>query len=264
MSRLFIALILSSFAVGMVHSDSDDPTVLEHAFLVVFTPGPAWIEGKSVTEQPLSEHGSYLLSLFAQGKVKQAGPFIGHDGNAAGAIVYRADSLDDVNELIANDPGVVSGIMVPTVYPWTLRDWQYFLDRPALKFASGSFEPRRTSLGESDEHGGVTVTRELLEKTYYGDLEGEGRGEMLTSMTPVDGSAGYVAMERVTGTIDGRSGSFMLQHSASMVRGDAAWLKMTVVPDSGTGELSGIDGEMNVEITAGQYHYKFAYKLPAP
>ena len=86
---------------------------------------------------------------------------------------------------------------------------------------------------------------------------------MLTAGTDVKGSAGYVALERVTGTLQGRSGSFVLQHSGTMAHGELQ-LSITVVPDSGTGQLTGIAGKMNIIIAAGKHSYEFDYTLPAP
>ena len=103
--------------------------------------------------------------------------------------------------------------------------------------------------------------RMSLEKTYRGALEAVSRGEMLTAATPVAGSAGYVALERVDGTLDGRAGTFVLQHSATMTRGTPQ-LSIGVVPDSGTGELTGLVGRMSIEITGGRHSYVFEYTLP--
>lgn len=103
--------------------------------------------------------------------------------------------------------------------------------------------------------------RMSLDKTYRGALEAVSRGEMLTAATPVAGSAGYVAVERVDGTLDGRAGTFILQHSATMTRGTPQ-LSIGVVPDSGTGELAGLVGRLSIEITGGKHFYVFEYTLP--
>ncbi|MGO9126639.1 MAG: DUF3224 domain-containing protein, partial [Terriglobales bacterium] len=104
--------------------------------------------------------------------------------------------------------------------------------------------------------------RMTIDKQFHGDLEGTSKGEMLSAMTEVKGSAGYVAMERVTGALNGRSGTFFLQHSASMTRG-VPQLSVTVVPDSGTGQLQGLTGKMDIIINAGKHSYDFEYTLPA-
>jgi hypothetical protein len=100
-----------------------------------------------------------------------------------------------------------------------------------------------------------------LDKQFQGDLEATSQGEMLSFRSRVQGSAGYVAMEVVRGTLHGRSGSFVLQHSSSMNRGTPAQ-SITVVPDSGTDALSGLTGSMVITITDGQHSYNFEYALP--
>jgi Protein of unknown function (DUF3224) len=103
--------------------------------------------------------------------------------------------------------------------------------------------------------------RMSIDKQFHGELDATSKGEMLTGMTPTKGSAGYVAMERVTGTLKGRNGTFILQHSGTMNRG-VPTLSVTVVPDSGTGELAGLTGSMNIIITEGKHSYDFTYTLP--
>jgi hypothetical protein len=130
------------------------------------------------------------------------------------------------------------------------------------KHASGTFEVKLNPQAD-DNVGDPTVGRMSIEKQFRGDLEASSRGQMLTVMTDVQGSAGYVAMERVDGTLDGRSGTFALQHSGTMTRG-AAQLTITVVPDSGTGELAGLSGQMSINIAAGQHSYDFEYTIAQP
>ena len=101
-----------------------------------------------------------------------------------------------------------------------------------------------------------------LDKQFHGDLEAMSRGQMLTAMTDVQGSAGYVAIERVNGTLGGRAGSFLLQHSGTMTRG-APSLTITVVPDSGTDELAGLSGRMTIIITDGKHSYELEYAINA-
>ncbi|MEO8849729.1 MAG: DUF3224 domain-containing protein [Casimicrobiaceae bacterium] len=100
-----------------------------------------------------------------------------------------------------------------------------------------------------------------LDKQFAGDLSGVGNGEMLTAMTQTKGSAGYVAIEQFTGTLHGRAGGFVFQHSGSMTRG-AQQLSITVVPDSGTGQLTGITGCLEITIADGKHSYAFSYTLP--
>jgi Protein of unknown function (DUF3224) len=103
--------------------------------------------------------------------------------------------------------------------------------------------------------------RLTIDKRFHGDLEAISKGEMLAIQTDMKGSAGYVAMERVTGKLKGRTGSFVLQHSATMTRG-AADATITVVPDSGTGELKGISGEMRIAVAPdGAHSYDFDFRF---
>lgn len=106
----------------------------------------------------------------------------------------------------------------------------------------------------------AALGRMSLEKTYHGDLQAASQGEMLSVLDKQKGSGGYVAMERVQGTLAGRTGSFVLQHSASMNRGEPQ-MNITVVPDSGAGELSGLSGSMTISIDKGQHYYDFEYLL---
>ena len=107
---------------------------------------------------------------------------------------------------------------------------------------------------------GAVVGRFLLDKQFHGDLEGTSKGEMLAIGTAVPGSAGYVAMEQVTGTLNGRTGTFALQHTGTMTRGEPL-LSVTVVPDSGTGGLEGLSGKLDIKITDGKHFYEFDYDL---
>jgi hypothetical protein len=129
--------------------------------------------------------------------------------------------------------------------------------------ARGTFEvtmlPQRTDALP----GAEALGRLLVSKRFHGDLEGSSEGQMLTATTGVEGSAGYVALERVTGTLFGRAGRFTLQHSGVMKRGDPR-LTVEVVPDSGEGELSGLAGSMEIVVANGEHSYEFRYSLPGP
>ena len=127
--------------------------------------------------------------------------------------------------------------------------------------ATGTFEVTLAPQGDNDPADGATLGRMSLDKRFTGDLAGTGQGQMLTAMTAVAGSAGYVAIERVTGTLHGRAGSFVLQHTGTMNRG-APQLAITVVPDSGTGALAGIAGTFVIDIVDGKHFYRFEYTLP--
>jgi Protein of unknown function (DUF3224) len=107
-----------------------------------------------------------------------------------------------------------------------------------------------------------TVTRMTIDKIFYGDLTGTSKGEMLAAMTPVKGSAGYVAIETVNGELAGRKGAFTLQHSGTMSGGKQE-LSVTVVPDSATGDLAGLSGRMAIRIEGKEHFYEFTYSLPA-
>jgi hypothetical protein len=127
--------------------------------------------------------------------------------------------------------------------------------------ASGTFEVKLTPQA-AEEGTDPSLGRMSIDKQFHGDLEGTSKGFMLSSAaTIVKGSGGYVAMERVTGTLKGRSGSFVLQHSGTMTRGTPQ-LNITVVPDSGTGQLTGISGTFTIKIDAGKHSYDFEYTLP--
>ncbi len=108
--------------------------------------------------------------------------------------------------------------------------------------------------------GDPTVGRLALDKQFSGDLEATSKGQMLAVRTEIQGSAGYVAMERVTGTLHGQSGTFALQHSGTMNRG-APQLVVTVVPDSGTGQLAGIAGTLTITIEGGKHSYDLDYTI---
>jgi hypothetical protein len=123
---------------------------------------------------------------------------------------------------------------------------------------SGEFEVR---LLPQPQEGAATVPgRMLLDKRYHGALDASASGQMLSFVSAVQGSAGYVAIEMVSGTLDGRRGSFVLQHSGTMERG-APSLSVGVVPDSGTGELQGLAGRMQIRIEGGLHFYDFEYRL---
>ena len=127
--------------------------------------------------------------------------------------------------------------------------------------ASGPFEVKLNPQTSDDTAEGSPLGRMSIDKQFHGDLEATSKGEMLTAGTAVQGSAGYVAIERVSGTLHGRTGTFILQHSGTMTRG-AGQLTVTVVPDSGTGQLVGLAGTMTIKIVDGKHSYDFEYTLP--
>jgi hypothetical protein len=129
-----------------------------------------------------------------------------------------------------------------------------------MKHARGTFEVKLSPQTPDDKATDSAVGRYLIEKQFHGDLEGTSRGQMLGASTAVETSKGYVAMEQVTATLDGRRGTFVLQHSGTMTRG-ALQLSVTVVPDSATGELVGLTGKMEIKIEGGKHYYDFEYTL---
>ncbi len=128
------------------------------------------------------------------------------------------------------------------------------------KHASGTFDVKVNPQAPDEKVGDPTVGRMSLDKQFHGDLEGTSKGQMLVTGTEVQGSAGYVAMERVIGALHGRKGTFALQHSGTMTRG-APQLSVTVVPDSATGELVGLAGKMAINIVDGKHFWDFEYTL---
>ena len=126
--------------------------------------------------------------------------------------------------------------------------------------ATGTFEVKLNPQELTDKAADKTLGRLSIDKQFQGDLNAVSKGEMLSAGTSVKGSAGYVAIERVSGTLQGRSGTFVLQHSGTMTRG-AAQLSVTVVPDSGTDQLAGLDGKMAINIIDGKHLYDFEYTL---
>jgi Protein of unknown function (DUF3224) len=129
-----------------------------------------------------------------------------------------------------------------------------------MKKVVGTFDVKINPLPQCNTSEDAKLARMSIDKQFHGDLEAISQGEMLSAGTDVKGSAGYVAMERVTGTLNDRSGSFVLQHNATMTRG-APYLNIVVVPDSGTGQLVGLSGKMHIIIDKGRHSYEFEYSL---
>jgi hypothetical protein len=125
--------------------------------------------------------------------------------------------------------------------------------------ANGTFEVKLSPQPATCE-AEVVVGRMLIDKQFHGDLEATSHGQMVMAGTAVQGSAGYVAMERVDGTLQGKKGTFLLQHTGTMNRGNAT-LSVTVVPDSGTDELTGLAGGMIIDVRDGKHFYSFEYTL---
>ena len=127
-------------------------------------------------------------------------------------------------------------------------------------YISGDFDVKLspTATAENEE---ASIGRMLINKQFYGEREASSKGQMLTHKSTYPGSAGYVAIEKVTGSLQGRKGSFVLQHSGIMNRGEAS-LVLDVIPDSGTEKLEGLVGAMTITVTDGKHYYGFDYSLP--
>jgi hypothetical protein len=136
-------------------------------------------------------------------------------------------------------------------------------DSPMTQSATGSFEVKIAPLEPAFKTDDNSLGRMSIDKQFHGDLDATSKGEMLTAGDPSKGSAGYVAEERVTGSLHGRSGAFSLQHNATMDN-SGFHLNIIVVPGSGTGQLAGLSGTMNIIIKDGKHSYDFSYTLPEP
>ncbi len=127
--------------------------------------------------------------------------------------------------------------------------------------ARGTFTVSLQPLPFEGQPDGSPLGRRSIDKQIAGDLVATTRGQMLSAGSTVKGSAGYVAIEHVEGTLDGRAGAFVLQHTGTMNRGTPS-LRVSVVPDSGTGALTGLSGEFAIIIAGGVHSYEFVYELP--
>ena len=126
--------------------------------------------------------------------------------------------------------------------------------------AAGPFDVKLSPQVADSYTDGLTLGRMTIDKQFRGDLDATSKGQMLTGMGGVKGSAGYVAIEQVSGTLQGRKGTFILQHTGVMDRG-APQLTITVIPDSGTGELIGLSGMMTIDIVNGKHSYELTYAV---
>jgi hypothetical protein len=128
---------------------------------------------------------------------------------------------------------------------------------PVMQHAKGEFEVKLAPVSAADE----PVMRMSIDKQFHGDLEATSIGQMMAGGNEVNGARVYVALETVTGSLGGKSGSFILVHRGTMTTGGQE-LSVIVVPDSGTGELKGISGMLNIQITGGKHFYTMDYTLP--
>lgn len=128
--------------------------------------------------------------------------------------------------------------------------------------ATGTFEVKVTPLPEDEKVTGVKVGRLAIDKEWSGDIVGTSRGEMMTGETQVKGSGGYVAIEVMSVSVKGRRGTFTLMHHATMKSGGDFQMLITVIPDSGTGDLAGLAGRLTLDLAGGKHAYAFEYTLP--
>lgn len=126
--------------------------------------------------------------------------------------------------------------------------------------AKGEFDVKRTPQGSLDMGDGVQIGHMRFDKEFHGPLQATSVVHMLAAMSPVDGSGAYVAIERIVGTLDGLSGSFLTQHSGVLTRGTPT-LNLTVVPDTGSDALTGLSGRIAIDIVDGKHFYTFDYEL---
>ncbi len=131
------------------------------------------------------------------------------------------------------------------------------------RHAEGTFDVKTTPIAADDATMGTLIGRYSLVKQYHGDLDATAKGEMLGAGEPSSGNAGYVAIEQVTGTLNGRTGSFALQHIGAM-HGASYKLSVAVVPGSGTAQLTGLAGTFTITVANGKHSYNLEYTLPAP
>ncbi len=138
MNALFLVLSLAIAycpAQGLTQTVNPQEAAMKATYLVVYRPGPAWLTGKSVMEQPLKEHGKYMLSLYIKGSMKLAGPLT---DNAGGAVLLEVSDEAEAKAIVANDPAVKSGIFVYEMHPWKLQPW----DELAKKAKGAGQTPR--------------------------------------------------------------------------------------------------------------------------
>ena len=128
--------------------------------------------------------------------------------------------------------------------------------------AKGEFDVKRTPQGSLDMGDGVEIGHMRFDKQFHGSLDATSVVHMLAAMSPVDGSGAYVAIERIVGTLEGRAGSFLTQHSGVLTRGTPS-LTLTVVPDTGTDALTGLSGSIAIDIVDGTHFYTFDYEINA-
>ncbi len=152
---------------------------------------------------------------------------------------------------------ILASNLAATIYADEPKKTQATEEKKYMNMVSGEFEVKIVPVDSGDSQIGMM----LLDKSYHGDLSATGKGRMLTGMTSVKGSAAYVAIERIDGELKGKRGTFLIQHSGTMTK-DKQSLIIRVVPDSGTGDLEGLDGTMEIRIVERKHFYDFRYSMP--
>lgn len=237
-------------------------------YLLVYEAAPGYFDRRAEFRD---EHLALAWAAHGRGELVIGGALPERDGGAM--IVFRGESPAVAEAFAQADPYVRHGL----VARWSIREWATVVGASAATpvypaghgrgrhyaTARGAFDVKMSPLASDDAADGTPLGRLALDKVFRGDLEATSRGEMMTAVTPVKGSAGYVALERVAGRLHGKTGTFVLQHSGTMAAG-AQSLSVTVVPGSGTGQLQGIEGTLAIVIEGKAHSYVFDYALPAP
>ncbi len=192
-----------------------------------------------------------------QPKIDEALKIVRRAGDAEG-VVADAGTAEGCAALIKQVPQ--TDILVNNLGIYKAKPFADIADEDWLKLFNVNVMSR-VRLPTHDTAEGSPLGRRSICKTFHGEPAATSVGEMLAAGTAVNGSAGYVMIERVTGTLGGKSGGFVLMHTGIMNRGTPS-LTVTVVPDSGTGDLTGLSGKMTTEITGGKHLYLFEYDLP--
>ena len=269
--------MIAAFALGVAvlvlpadnPSASNPPTPAMKPFVLLFRQGPHPLTDADRTQRQTAISAWAREQNAAGHKLEPrtlapetARPGVASSPEAIGAwpvtalLFLEARDFTEATQVAASHPAKDYNVSVE-VRPWSPPAVPALASAPGT-VATGPFDVKMAPQSAAD----APVGRFALNKQYHGELEGTSSGEMLTAMSAVKGSAGYVAIEKVTGNLAGRIGTFCLQHRGIMDRG-APSLTITVVPDSGTGELTGLTGTMAIKIAPdGAHAYEFDYKLP--
>ena len=248
--------------------------------LVILKTGPQRVPAGPERDAMFAGHFANMKELSAQGKLALAGPFDGADG-WRGLFVFAVGDIEEARRLVATDPVVAKGemvaefhkyygtaalMLVPDLHEKLVREQSSATPQAKTamtQLAKGTFTVELEPLAFEGQPEGTKLGRMSIDKIFSGDLVATTTGQMLSAGTQTKGSAGYVAIERVEGVLDGRKGSFVLQHTGSLNRGTPS-LSVTVVPDSGTDELTGLTGELKIIIADGKHSYELRYVLARP